>query len=245
MKQASISWSALALASLLPLGAAAAPVWQQYDNVSSWLDNNWTYSSDAGTRTGTVSFTNQSASNTGATTERLGIYIGWAWSYVPGTAPGSWIDTPLPWDNATQAFTNGSVSMSVSYLSASAGLLTLGDVVGDTWIGNPWAPAGEIPIATQAGWSVPFIDLGVLAPGASTSYDVTITLRFADDASFNVWNQSGSFYIGGQGVRDIPEPSVLWLVALALLSAAAVRTGRTGRAGPLSWRVAARPCPAA
>lgn len=215
-------WLAVALAGLMPLTAVATPVWQQDEDVVSSLGSYSSYSSDPNTLTATTIYTNQTVTNNASTTDTVGMYIGWVWSLLPDST-GNWVDTALPWDNTTHTFTNGSVSLSISYPGGNAGSLTLGDVQDDTWIGVPYAPTGySNSIATAADWSVPFIDFGVLAPGASTTYDMTITMHFPDSASFEAWNQSGSFEVVGEGVRAVPEPSVLWLSGLALLAAAAV-----------------------
>lgn len=109
-------------------------------------------------------------------------------------------------------------------IGGASGSLLLGDVVSDSWIGNPWGPGfGETPIATEADWNVPLFDLGVIAAGGSTSYDIELRFSFATDAAFADWDRGGNFYIGGQGVQIVPEPASLALVMLALLGAATAR----------------------
>jgi len=209
----SLCVAAVAAASCLPLASNATIVWQQNDALQSTLDNNYNYSSDASTRTGVVSFTNQTATNSGASAGHFGMYLGWAWSY---DSAGN--ETPLLWDNSSEAFVGGPVSLAVSRPGFGAQSLHLGDVVGDTWIGNPWPSADPDPIATDASWDVPFFDFGNIAAGGSVNYDITLTFTFADDASFADWNRGGDFYIGGQGVLAVPEPGSFALAGLALLA---------------------------
>ena len=194
------------------LSAGASPIWAEDNALQSTLDSNWTYTSDAVTRTGVVSFTNQVATNTGATGGHFGMYLGWAWSYNSDA-----FENPLLWDNATQTFSGGGVSLAVARPGFGAQSLHLGDVVGDTWVGNPWPAGDPMPIATQSGWDVPLFDFGNIAAGASVNYDITLTFSFDDDTAFADWDRSGSFYLGGQGVRAVPEPGSFALAGLALL----------------------------
>jgi hypothetical protein len=210
-------------AALLPMAVNAAPVWQQSNDLTSTLDDNWTYTSDSATRTAVVSYTNQSATNTGSSTEHLGMYLGWAWS-IDGTGA----NTPLLWDNTTQAFVGGLVSLNVTLPVVGTQSLLLSDIVGDTWVGNGWAPIGSgyTPIATQGAWDVPFFDFGDIAAGDSVNYDITLTFTFATQTAFDDWNSAGDFYIGGQGVAAIPEPGSFALAGLALLGLAIARRRR-------------------
>lgn len=194
------------------LSATAGPVWMEDNDLQSTLDDHYSYSSDAATRTAVVSFTNQVATNSGATPGHFAMYLGWAWSYNSEA-----FETPLPWDNATMAFAGGGIAMTVARPGFGPQSLHLGDVVGDTWIGNPWPASDPLPIATQADWNVPLLDLGTIAAGASVNYDITLTFTFADATAFADWNRGGDFYLGGQGLSDVPEPGGFALVGVALL----------------------------
>ena len=127
----------------LAAAAGAAPAWIESNALVSTLDNNWTYASNAATRTATVSYHDQVATNAGVTNAHLGMYLGWAWSYESSGAA-----TSLPWSNADQAFVGGGVKLSIG---GATGNLKLADVGNDSWIGNPWTPGGTAAgIATQA-----------------------------------------------------------------------------------------------
>jgi len=192
----------------LTAAASAAPTWVQSNNLASWLDNNWTYASDSSTRTATVSYHDQVATNTGSTAAHLGMYVGWVWSF-----DGAGASTSLLWSNTDQAFVGGGVKLAIG---GATGSVKLGDVLNDTWIGTPWTPgAPAAGIATQADWVVPLFDFGDLAAGASVLYDISMTLTFDTQAAFDDWNRAGSFYVGSQAVQ-LPEPASLALVALAL-----------------------------
>lgn len=204
--------SCLAMGGALMTSAAFATPWTQDDNLVSTLDyTGFTYASDATTRTATVNFVNQQITNTGSTGAHAGMYFGWMWTY-----DASGLETPLLWDNATQSFKGGGVTMTVARVGGSTETLRIGDVLGDTWIGNPWHPAYPgVPISTQADWVVPLFDFGMLAAGASASYDFSVTMGFDTAAAFDDWNRGGNFYIGAQGV-SVPEPASLALVAVSL-----------------------------
>ncbi|KQV52894.1 hypothetical protein ASC95_08865 [Pelomonas sp. Root1217] len=195
----------------LAAAAGAAPAWIESNALVSTLDNNWTYASNAATRTATVSYHDQVATNAGVTNAHLGMYLGWAWSYESSGAA-----TSLPWSNADQAFVGGGVKLSIG---GATGNLKLADVGNDSWIGNPWTPGGTAAgIATQADWIVPLFDFGQIAAGASVLYDITLNFSFDTQAAFDDWDRGGSFYLGGQGVATpLPEPASLALVLLALL----------------------------
>jgi len=208
-----------AFAGLLIAGFAtvssASPVWRESNDLTSTLDNNWSYTSDSANKTATVSYTNQQATNSSATSGHFGMYLGWAWSYDSSDAA-----TSLPWNNDRQAFESGGVAMSIS---GAPGSLLLGSVVSNTWIGNPWGPGyGESPIATLGSWEVPFFDFGEIAAGALVSYNIDLNFSFANQLAFDDWNRAGSFYLGAQGVEQmsesttVPEPTTLALVGLAL-----------------------------
>ena len=195
------------------LTAASATPWAQNASLASTLSYAGAgYTSDAATRTATTTFFNQTIQNTGSTEVHAGMYFAWMWSCASdGT------ETPLAWDNATQSFKGGDVTMTLSRVGGATEALRIGDVFGDTWIGNAWHPASYpgTPIASQADWVVPLFDFGMLAAGASTSYDFEVTMVFGTDAAFADWNRAGDFYLGAEGV-SVPEPGSLALVAAAL-----------------------------
>ena len=194
--------------------ASAAPAWVESNALQSWFDNNWTYASDAVARTASVSYHDQVATNTSASAGRLGMYLGWAWSY-----DGSGAATSLPWSNADQAFVGGGVKMTIT---GATGTVQLADILNDSWIGQPWTPgAPAVGIATAADWVVPLFDFGQMAAGASVLYDITINFSFATQAVFDDWNRAGSFYLGAQAV-SLPEPASLALVLLALMASGLV-----------------------
>jgi len=209
----------LALSSGLMTTASAATTWSQNDSLASTLNyDGFAYTSDLASRTATTSFFNQVITNNGASVDHAGMYFAWMWSYDSQGA-----ETPLAWDNASQSFKGGGITMTVSRLDGSTGSVRIGDVAGDTWIGTPWHPASYpgTGIASNADWVVPLFDFGSLAAGASASYDFKVTMVFDTPAAFEDWNRAGDFYLGAQGVSaqdevTVPEPASLALVAVAL-----------------------------
>ncbi len=212
--------SFLQLVALLTLAAptvVSAQTWQETDHLSSVLTGPYGYSF-AGT-TGVVTYLNQTATNTGATSQHMGMYFGWNWLYNSAGA-----DTPLVWSNANLAFQGGSASLSIARIGYANQRLLLGGVQNDTWIGVPWAPGSETPITTQAGWNVPFFDFGMMAAGASVNYDVAFTFAFTDANEFADWNRGGDYFFSAQGVQTVtPEPASIALVGSALVGVAFVR----------------------
>lgn len=208
------------LAALVAFAAptiASAQTWQQTNNLSSVLTGPFNYSA-SGT-TGVVTYLNQTATNTGLTAQHLGMYFGWNWLYN-----SAGLDTPLTWSNANSAFQGGTASLRISRIGYANQSLLLGSVLNDTWIGVPWAPGAETPIATQAGWNVPLFDFGTITAGGSVNYDVEFTVAFTDPNDFADWNRGGSFYIGAQGVQTVtPEPASIALVGFALVGVAVIR----------------------
>jgi hypothetical protein len=220
----------LAAAALAATVSAAQAAWVQNDNLQGVLDNHYTMQ-----RTGSVAsltFTDQQAVNTGGHDGHFGWYFGWSW--VRPSDAGSSTYQPLLWDNTTQRFTNGSVSLEVQYVGHAAQFLRLSDVQADTWVGVPWTfdPA-VAAIATQGDWEVPLFDLGIIGAGQSLAYDIRFNFTFAGDAEAQTFLDRGGFGSYAQGV-EMPEPLSLGLVALAL-GLVAVTTPRRGaaRRGPV------------
>ena len=225
---------ALFLSACLAIGsgflttASAATTWSQNDNLASTLSfDGSSYTSDLASRTATTSFFSQVITNNGASVDHAGMYFAWMWSYNSQGA-----ETPLSWDNATQSFKGGGVTMMVARLGGSTDSVRIGDVAGDTWAGVPWHPTGTATsIASDADWVVPLFDFGPLAAGAQASYDFKVTMVFDTDAAFEDWNRAGNFYLGAQGVSaqdegTVPEPASLALVAAALAGLGIARRRR-------------------
>lgn len=210
-------FAVIALCLLAAPSVSSAQTWQQTDNLQSWLQGAWTYTSNG--TTGVVTYANQTATNIGPTAEHMGMYFGWNWLYnSAGTS------TPLPWSNANQAFQGGSASLTVKRIGYANQSLLLSSVVNDTWIGVPWAPGSETGIATQGSWVVPFFDFGVIGAGQSVNYDIEITVAFTDANEFADWNRGGSFYVGAQGVQSVvPEPSTFALLGTGLVAMVWIR----------------------
>jgi len=203
-------WRALFASAALLLAASATQagvVWQQTDKLSSQLTGTPGYVTNGSVAT--VTYADQTATNTGPTAQHLGMYFGWNWIY---DAAGG--DTPLSWDNVSQAFVGQHVSLKVSRIAFGDQSLHLGDVLGDTWIGQPWAPGGETPIATEADWDAPLFDFGDLNAGESVNYGLQLTYAFDSMAALASFD---SFGIYAQGVQlAVPEPGSLALTGFAL-----------------------------
>lgn len=211
---------ALAIVCSPVVAAAQHGVWEEIYDLASTLTGPFAYSA-VGT-TSTLTYLNQTANNTGPTARRMGMYFGWAWTYN-----SAGVNNPLLWNNASQKFEGGGVKLSVSRPSFANQYFHLGDVDNDTWVGNPWAPAGETPIATQAAWDAPIFDFGVINAGSFVNYDIKLVFEFNDPAAFADWERGGAFYVGAQGVQSVvPEPSTFALVGLALSAVAFVRRRR-------------------
>jgi hypothetical protein len=220
----------LAAAALAATVSSAQAAWVQNDELLGALDNN--YTTQRAGNLASVTFTDQQAVNAGSHDGHFGWYFGWSW--VRPSDAGSSTYQPLLWDNATQRFTNGSVSLEVQYLGHAPQFLRLSDVQADTWVGVPWTfdPA-VTAIATQGDWEVPLFDLGFIAAGQSALYDIRFNFTFAGgDAEAQAFLDRGGFGSYAQGV-EMPEPLSLGLVALAL-GLVAVTTPRrgNGRLGP-------------
>jgi hypothetical protein len=212
---ATLAAAAMALLSAAP-AAHADPVWSQYDDLQSQLTG--PYATDLQGNVARITYSNQTATNTGAGNLHLGMYFGWSW-VNPGGSPQY---QPLAWDNASQRFTNGVVSLQVEHLNHGAQFLRIGDVLSDTWVGVPWTPdAATAPaIATEADWVAPLFDFGDIAAGASVGYDIRFSFTFADAGSAQRFVHDGGFYSYAQGVSTattVPEPASFALVGLALL----------------------------
>nr|WP_316640063.1 PEP-CTERM sorting domain-containing protein [uncultured Roseateles sp.] len=216
-----------ALATMLASPAAqAGPVWAQYDLLAGDLDNN--YVGQASGTKATVSFSSQSVTNMGSEARHLGMYFGWSW--VRPEANGAY--QSMPWSNAGQAFTTGSLSLTVARTDAATLMLRPGDVQGDTWVGNPWTPdpLKYTAIATAADWELPLFDFGVMGAGQTAFYNVSFTFDgFADTASAQRFLDTGGFASYAQGVATVPEPGSVALVGLALGLMALARPGRSRR----------------
>lgn len=221
MKKTFASLLALAIACSPMVASAQHGVWEETNNLASTLTGPFSYSA-VGT-TATITYTGQTAYNTGATAQHMGMYFGWNWTYNSAGA-----DTPMLWNNASQKFESSIAKLSVSRPSFANQFFRLGDVDNDTWVGNPWAPGGETPIATQAGWIAPLFDFGVINAGSSVNYDIKLVYEFNNASDFADFERGGEFYVGAQGVQSVvPEPSTFALVGFAFGAVAFVRRRRT------------------
>ncbi|HSW07642.1 PEP-CTERM sorting domain-containing protein [Aquabacterium sp.] len=195
------------MAGLATPPAQAVAVWQETNHLSSTLDNNASYTTNG--NTGIVNYLNQTATNTGATAQHMGMYFGWNW-----VTTYSGQDIAMPWSNANGVFQGGPVALTIERPGVAALTLRIGDVQGDSWIGVPWAPGAEPPIATAADWIVPMFDFGVIDAGASVLYDIRLSFEFATAADLADFRY---FQTYAQGVQVVPEPTSLWLVVLGAL----------------------------
>lgn len=220
-RQWPLAWlaSLTLLAGLGATPAQAVGVWQETDLLSSTLDNSGVYTTNGST--GVVTYLNQTATNTGATAQHMGMYFGWNWITTYSSQ-----DIALPWSNANGVFAGGPVALTIERPGFAKQTLRIGDVLDDSWIGVPWAPAGEPPIATEADWIVPMFDFGVIEAGASVLYDIVLSFEFATVADLADFRY---FQTYAQGVQAVPEPAVPWLVALGLACLVLSRRGPAAR----------------
>lgn len=220
MKKTLLYMAALAITAMPP--ALAAQQWQQTDNVLSSLGATGSSTYSTSGLTATVAYTNQTVTNIGPTSQHMGMYLGWAWSY---NAAGA--DNPLVWSNAANAFVGGPVSLTVTRPAFANQYLLLSTVANDTWIGVPYGAGSDTKITTQGSWNAPLFDFGMLAAGASTTYDLTLAFTFDNATDFNDWDRGGNFYISGQGVQTVtPEPATIAMVGFALVGIAGVVRNR-------------------
>lgn len=196
-------------------GDAKATVWQETNNLQSWLDGNYTYTTQG--YTGITTFSNQTATNVGSTSQHMGMYIAWNWLY-PYSPGGS--NIPLQGNSSTPTFSAPGVTMSVSRPGFADQTIRIGDIVGDTWSGVPWSEGTDTPITTSDNWIVPLFDFGIIGAGSSVTYDITISMAFADAAGLQNFQ---SFYVIGQGLQAVPEPGSVALIGLGLIALVAAR----------------------
>lgn len=194
----------------------AAQQWQQTDNLQSTLGATGSYTYSSVGLTGSVAYTNQTATNVGPTAQHMGMYLGWAWSYN-----SAGVNNPLTWTNASNAFVGGPVSLTVTRPGFADKKVLLSTVANDTWVGVPYGEGSDTKIATQGSWQVPLFDFGTLAAGASTTYDITLAFTFSNASDFADWDRGGEFFVSAQGLQTItPEPASFALVGFALLGVA-------------------------
>ena len=216
MKKSLLYMAALAIATTPTL--LAAQQWQQTDNLQSTLGATGSYTYSAVGLTGTYAYTNQTATNVGPTTQHMGMYLGWLWSY---NSAGT--NNPLLWSNGDNAFVGGPVSLKITRPGFAAKNVLLSTVADDSWIGVPYGMGSDTKITTQGNWNVPLFDFGTLAAGASTSYDITFAFTFNNASDFDDWNRGGDFYVSAQGVQTVtPEPATVAMLSFALLGLAVV-----------------------
>jgi hypothetical protein len=216
---------ALATSCAVLLGAVApaaeAAPWAQDDALQSALTGPWAF--DIQGQVVQVDFANQTAHNTGAVDRHMGMYFAWSWLRPADAGPYQ----SMAWDNAVQAFVNPVATLQVVHTGHAAQTLRIGDVLGDTWAGVPWAPDATYPaIAADADWVVPLFDFGVIGAGQSVTYDIRFSFTFGDAAAALAFTEQGGFASYAQGVARLPEPGSLALAALALVAGGAAAQRR-------------------
>ena len=200
--------------------ASAAPYeWRDYFSVEGSPLDSGIYT--PGATSSTLEFDNAWIKNTGPDTVALGFYFGWMW--VTNAPTGTNADyIPLEWNNATQTFhtdnfgaAGHTLDVKVEFLGIGSSYLPLStvgnvDATGPGYASWAFGP-GATPIAPDASWNVPFVDLGPLAPGQQRDFGLKFTQTFGDAADVN--NFWGYEY-WGQNAVPVPEPATLAILGL-------------------------------